>query len=138
MTSKEEVAAVAQLLAQQLMELATTEESLDQFNRLMLSAQDTLIMHDRLTADPNRGPDDVPDILAPLFEIRYIGPEVASAQVEPVIIMEDGVPVGTFDPSTDTLPEPIPLPEPDPSQAVDLGELFDDSSAVNAEEPPVV
>jgi hypothetical protein len=138
MTSKEEVAAVAQLLAQQLMQLATTEESLNEFNRLMLSAQDTLIMHDRLTADPNRGPDDVPDILAPLFEVRYIGPEVASAQVEPVIIMEDGVPVGTFDPSTDTLPEPIPLPEPDPSQAVDPSELFDDSDVIYDEDSPLV
>ena len=137
MTSKEEVAAVAQLLAQQLMELATTEESLLEYNRLMLSAQDTLIMHDRLTADPDRGPDEVPDILAPLFEIRYIGTETASAYIEPVIIMNDGEPVGVFDPEVDVLPEPVPLPEPDPSTLVDFSEDPMDDPAVNEISPGV-
>lgn len=137
MTSKEEVAAVAQLLAQQLMELATTEESLLEYNRLMLSAQDTLIMHDRLTADPDRGPDEVPDILAPLFEIRYVGTETADAYIEPVIIMNDGEPVGVFDPEVDVLPEPVPLPEPDPSTLVDFSEDPMDDPAVNEISPGV-
>lgn len=131
MTSKDEVAAVAQLLAQQLMELATTEESLLEYNRLMLSAQDTLIMHDRLTADPDRGPDEVPDILAPLFEIRYIGTETASAYIEPVIIMNDGEPVGTFDPEVDVLPEPVPVPESEPMTTVEYIEDPTDTSAVD-------
>lgn len=132
MGPKEEIGAAAQALAQQLIDLAAKETAREEFNKLMLSAQDLLLLDDRLTADPDRGPDEYPDVLAPLFAVVYTGEDPVNYGDGPVDVLVDGVVVSTLDPETDPFPEPIPVPTGD---GIPLTE--EELSSVVESEPPL-
>lgn len=87
MASKEEAAATARALLEQLKEIAATEEVRSEFSRVMASAQDILVLENVLTGTLTSQQQAEDDMFVELREVKFSGPETYTVDVSNVEVL---------------------------------------------------